>query len=277
MDQIIYLDVYFTVNLFMDLAALSLTALVLSESPRFGRILLASLAGSFFSCLAVILSLRGEGLAVYALLSFLPVNWIAFGYRNGRRFFLSCLFSLLAFLFLGGAVDALGYTVSSLGGKARVTAAVLLFVLLLAFGGFFFWERSLHRRLRERTVTLSLVRGNCKQRLCALVDSASFLRDPVSLDPVILVKADSVFQLLSAEEKESLRRGTGEILPVIPIPLRTASGQGVLFAMRPDRVEILRKGPLSFRFREVRALIALDFSDGGYGGCPALLPLSVLE
>ena len=125
--------------------------------------------------------------------------------------------------------------------------------------------------MESRVISLSIRHRERESQLYGLVDSGCFLRDPESGDPVILLKAEYAAELLSPEELFGLKSGAGN--GAIPIPVRTASGQGYLFAFSPERVRLHRGSGTP---REERVLVALDFSGGGFAGCPCLIPISIV-
>ena len=110
-----------------------------------------------------------------------------------------------------------------------------------------------------------------------LVDSGCLLRDPEEGREVILLKSSFATDLFSGTDLASLREG---MLPqkteMIPVPIRTASGKTVLFAFAPRFVKLHLSGIGKKPKNLNGVLVALDFSDGGFGGCPCLVPLSVL-
>ena len=120
------------------------------------------------------------------------------------------------------------------------------------------------------------VRGK-KDHLVALVDSGAFLKEPTTGDPVMLFKAEYADSFFSGEELKQMERGEGPGFDMFPVPIRTATGRGCLFAFRPDELRVIPSGrERKRRVRAPEAMVALDFSGGGFAGCPCLLPLSLL-
>ena len=195
--------------------------------------------------------------------------------REWKRLGKLCLFSFLTLLFLGGAVESLGYYVSGFSGESRVTLFVCLISISLAYGGFSLWQRRLSRHLESAVIPLSLRYRGESEEMYALVDSGSFLKEPESGDPVLLLKAEYCGKFFTSQELSRIRLGQGEKQGLLPIPVRTASGTGLFYAFRPEKAFLWKKR-LSSGKREIRCVVALDFSPGGFAGCPCLIPLSVL-
>ena len=178
---------------------------------------------------------------------------------------------------LGGAVEALYYYAARSDVPHRVTPGIFLFCLFLGLGAFSLWGKSTRRRLESCVVSISIRRGEAQADLYALVDSGSFLVEPVSGYPVILAKADALKSLFSPGELEAFSKGDARAgLPMLAIPLKTASGGSVLFGFRPTRVGLHHKA-FKKAYRETdRAVVALDFSGGAFAGCDCLVPLSMI-
>lgn len=270
MDEILYLDLYFFTNFFMDLVSLAVTSFAVSEKIGFFRMVLFSVFGAVFSC-ALTLFQTGPFFSFFlSLLVLPPLLFFAFGKRRGKRFFRIGLFYFVASLFLGGAAEALSYY---MGRNKSLTFGVFLGITFLALGIFQLFCRNLNKKLETAVVSLAIRFSGRSECFFGLVDSGLLLRDPEKGMPVLILKAEYALPLLTSEELERVREG-GE--GTVPIPMKTASGTGVLYAFRPDGVRILRKGQKKERKEKRDVLVALDFTSGGFGGCPCLVPLSVL-
>ena len=277
MKEVVYLDVFFLINFVMDAVSLAVGALASSERARLWRILAASFLGGAVSLGMLVCSVRGIWLLLGGILSFFGMVFVCFGKKSPRRLGKAALFSFLTALFLGGAAEAIRfYTASSPGGE-RLTLGVFFTVILLAFGAFSLWGKSLDRKLETAVVSLSVrFSGRCEHYV-GLVDSGLILRDPEGSRPVLLMKAAYASPLLPDSFLKRLETGdvSGEER-LFCVPIRTASGRGELYAFLPESVSVLRRGGRKKAKEHREVLIALDFSQGGFGGCPCLVPLSVL-
>ena len=271
MNDVIYLDVYFAWNFVMDLVTLLLAGVIASEKAALYRLCLASLFGAAFAAGILCLNAGRFVLFLAGFAAFFPMVLIAFGKRSYQRLVFLSLFAFLSSLFLGGALSALSYLLGASGG---VTAGAFLSSLLFAFGGYSLWGKSLKRKLESRVISLAISNRGREEQFYALVDSGAFLREPESGAPVILLKAEFAAGLLTAEELFALRLGNGE--GMIPVPVRTASGEGRLFGFFPSAVRLHRPGKRKRRAPCEKILVAIDFSGGGFAGCPCLVPLSIV-
>lgn len=266
MVESVYVDLYFLINSVLDLVALLIAGLCVSERGKFSRLVVAALLGGAFSVAELFLP-YGIGLLA-GIFFFIPMVLIAYGKKRGKRWFLLSLFAFLTSLFLGGAMEFLSYY--AFRGKTGMTFGVFLVALLFSFGAWSLWGKSMHRKLETLVIPLSICHRGKREELYGLVDSGALLKDEEGR-PVILLKASFAGKLLSREELERIRLGQGE--GMVSLPIRTASGGGNLYAFSPTAVYFHRKKRTE-SIKEV--LVALDFSEGGFGGCPVLIPLYAL-
>ena len=129
---------------------------------------------------------------------------------------------------------------------------------------------------RKRAIRSCAVRLRFDGRdveLSALVDSGNLLEDPVSGTPVIFLKGRAARLLLPKNLLVAMKNGVASLSlsdagKLRVIPNRTVSGDGILLAAVPESVLLKSSGVWEAR----RALVAVDFADGDYGGFEALVP-----
>ena len=268
---------YFFLNFFMDLASLLITGLILSEKARLSRTLASAAAGALFSVFVLVFGLGAVWRLLLSLPSLAVLIFLAFGKKPKRRFLLLALFFCATSLFLGGVVEAVYYFSRPLNAARRVTLAVFLFLLLAGFTVWEWWGKGMRRRMETGVISLSISRGEKNVALYGLVDSGSFLREPLSGYPVILLKAESADALFTPPELERLRLGKADAaFPLYAVPLSTPAGRKVLFGFRPKTVSL---HPRAYKrgYRETgEVIVALDFDGGAFAGCPCLVPLSMV-
>ena len=277
MKEVLYLDVFFLINFAMDAVSLAVGALASSEKVRLWRILISSFFGAVFSLGLLFFSAKGVWNLLGGLSGFCGMIFVCFGKKSPRRLGKAGLFSFLAALFLGGVVEAISFYTAASPGGARLTLGVFLIASLLAFGAFSLWGKSVDRKLETAVVSLTIrFSGRC-EHFVGLVDSGLLLRDPEGSRPVLLMKAAYASPLLPQAFLKRLETGeaSGEER-LFCVPIKTASGSGELYAFLPESVSVLRRGGRKKAKEHRGVLIALDFSQGGFGGCPCLVPLSVL-
>lgn len=277
MKEVLYLDVFFITNFVMDLVSLAVGGLAASEKAAFFRMVAAAFLGAAFSTAALILS-WGKGLTLFlSFFSFFLMIRISFGRIRWKRLWKPALFSFATALFLGGAVEVISFYARPLDAGTKLTLGIFVSAVLCAFGLFSLLGKSLNRKLETAVVSLAIrFSGRC-EHFFGLVDSGLLLKDPEGGRPVLLLKAEYASPLLPADFLCRLKKGdlTGEE-KLFCIPIQTVNGYGELFAFMPESVSVSTGGGRKRRKEQKEVLVALDFSRGGFGGCPCLVPLSVL-
>lgn len=268
MAENVYVDLYFLTNTVLDLVSLLVAGLAASERAKIGRVLAASVLGGVFSVAELFLPV-GINLAA-GVLFFLPMVLVAYGKRRPKRLFFVSLFAFLTSLFLGGAMEFLSFYAGR--GRSGLTFGVFLAALFLSLGAWSLWGKSMRRKMETLVIALSICYGENREELYGLIDSGALLKDE-SGRPVILLKASSVGKLLTREELEEIRCGVGK--GCVLLPIRTASGGGVLPAFLPTAVHFHNHNRKRKK-KPKEVLVALDFSEGTFGGCPVLVPLYAL-
>ncbi len=266
MEEIIYIDLYFAWNFVLDLVSLLVGHLASSRRPHFFRLVFASALGASFSVATLFIPhpLRlFSGCAI-----FYPMVLLSCGRGRAREKLVVGFFTFLTALFLGGAMEFLTFYVGR--EKGGVSLGILLAAVFLALGAWSLWGKALRRRLDTLVIPLSICHKGKREELYGLVDSGALLRSPDGRD-VILLKAHEAGGLLTPEELDRIRFGQGEGL--VSLPIRTASGEGNLYAFLPTAVYFYEKKKVK---QSNQVLVALDFSCGAFGGCPVLVPLCAL-
>ena len=242
--MVIYADILFIVNLYIDAMLLSAVRRFLHLPLKRGRWLLSSLLGGVFGLSALLPHIRGPALfflgltEAFALVAaaFAPKPWI----ELVKATFLLLLFGAA----FSGLLSLLQFFVPLSGmilrnGAVYFDISPLLLVLLTcaAYGVLYLFDRLFQRRAPEvlfSTVTLAL-RGK-SVLVSAKVDTGMTLREPFSGLPVILVQQSAVKSILPPDF------GTADgTLPLRFIPFSSVGGAGVLPAFRPDAATVNSK------------------------------------
>ena len=277
MNEIFYVDLYFFTNFLMDLVSLAVGALSASRKVTLARLSLSAAVGGAFSTVLAFLSLQPLLSLALSMVAFALMIGICFGFYPVSKWGKPALFSFAGAVFLGGAAEVFSYYLLPRGSAARLGFAVLLGSVLVGFGMYSLWGKHLRRKLETAVVSLSIsFCGRCEHYF-GLVDSGLLLRDPDEGRPVLLLKAEYAAPLLPQEFIRRMELGETEgEEKLVSVPVRSVGGRSELFAFLPERVQVVSAGNRQKKRREGEVLVALDFSGGGYGGCPCLVPLAVL-
>ncbi len=247
-----YIELFLLDNLLMDLLILRLSAAMLSLKASFGRILIFALFGSAAAAaaaggLSFLLALPGKlGLAL--VMSF------ALPGRSARSRAYSFAAVLLSAAIVGGAV----LLIALIFGEDVRTGGIGLRTALWGSFGAALLPSAIRKLLSRRTPAGATVRlhiefssasGSKPIECAALIDTGSSLFEPVSGLPVIVLNRR--------------RYADAAALARIPIPIRTASGAAVIYAIRP--VKLLLDGS------PVNALVAFSSAESALVP-PAAMP-----
>ncbi len=274
MEQSVYIDLYFLINLSMDLLCFFLTSRLLSYPFKAPRVLAAAVSGGVYACFALLVSVGGVWGVLLDLGACFLMSVIAV-YRRGqmRQSATYALVYAAVSILLGGTMTALFSLFNKLGLDALMGSSedadgmsVWLFVVLAiisgvaaAFGGSLFRRKSARQRGE-----LKISYSGRSVRLEAMCDSGNMLREPISNKLCVVVDSEAVAKMFPLG---SLERTVGaERIRVIPT--KTVNGEGMLYAVRVDAIKLnMGKG-----WCELDAYVALGEVKNGVEGARALVP-----
>ena len=250
----VYIDLYFLINVSMDLLCLMITGTLLHRRVSRWRAICAAILGGGYAVAALLLGFDGLlgflGDCAAALLMCL-VTFASRGSRFVRT--LRCVPVLvLVSMLLGGVMTGLYSLLNRLhlpfemlegDGLSVWTFALLTAVASIATvkgGGFL----GLSKKTKRVTVHATLFGKEIE--LCAMVDSGNLLRDPVSGKSVIVADLSRLAAVLPPDLARACVRGDftawlstyENARRARPIPTQTATGQGMLLALIPERLTL---------------------------------------
>lgn len=283
MTEEIYGDVLFIINFSMDFLSLYIVGRLLHLDMKAWRVMLGASVGALYGVLELLLETYAFFETVLTVGVLLLMCLIAFGVKRKRTYFASAVLVGAVGMLIGGMMTSafvrLGTYQSyiEIGGDIHTVFGdipVWMFAVFAAFSALATWGigRIFRRKSALRTCRLRIGFGGEEKELTALVDSGNLSEEPVSGTPVIFLKGSAADILperlilamkngaaaLSAEDAGKLR----------VIPSRTVTGDGILLAAVPEKTVLFSDGIWETR----RALIALDMTEGDYGGFEALVP-----
>ncbi|HPE95380.1 MAG TPA: sigma-E processing peptidase SpoIIGA, partial [Bacillota bacterium] len=242
-------DVLLIINFCVDFVCLYLAGRLCAIPMKAWRLSIAALTGALYVLGSLFFSFWGIHLVVGILLCL-----IAFGGKLRRLMKVYICFMLFAAL-LGGIFTAI-YNICA-------SSFDYLIALLLAAAVSFIFVRSGKKEVTMKTASLRISDNDIELNLKAFVDNGNLLEDPLSGDAVILVKRSALPEQYDISSKKGYR----------PIPANGV-GSTLLFAFRPENIEV--RTFFSRTYTPLRAVVALDESNGTYAGCEALIPGSIL-
>ncbi len=252
MEQTVYIDLYFLVNMSMDLLCLLITAALLHRRVKRWRVLLSAVLGGAYSAFSLLFGLGGAlGFLGDALIAG-AMCALTFGVKTRTvwGFLRPAGMLLLSSALLGGIMTALYAALNRLHLPLEALSgdslSVWTFAILGATAGFFTLRggKLFGLSRKTKTVTVEAVVLGHALKFIALVDSGNHLRDPVSGKSVIAAELSLFRDILPPELLEACRTGafadalaTGRYAKLLrPIPAKTAAGSTVLLAIVPERL-----------------------------------------
>jgi sigma-E processing peptidase SpoIIGA len=261
---VVYLDVFFMLNWWMNLLLLMVTGLFCRELPRAWRMVFAAAVGAAGACIALVLPGEGRLLVLVPLL--VAVNKIAFPSLNFRRLLARSAVYLAATLALGGLLDWWYFQV--LGKSPRMGGLVLLagvLAVVLVAGNIY-----LRGRKQTEGYKVLLYVGESHLITQGFLDSGNLLTDALGRPVHILEEACLYTQC--PELKQRIQEKTGG-MEQFDLGYNSLGGDGTLHVIICDRLVVPALG-----VDRKRPLVGLSertlFKEGG---CHMLLHGSLKE
>ncbi len=284
MGQTVYVDLLFLINFSMDFLCFFLSSKLLGRRLSVGRAVTASVIGGIYANAALFWSV-GQIMGLIVDVAVCAGMCAVAFYERGRGKSLP-LYILVYFaisMALGGFMTA----IFNLLNKAElplergssdgisVWAFALLAVLsavITLLGGRFF-----RRRSAQKNADIEISYGGKQVRLRGMSDSGNLLREPISGKLCIVADIGALKPILPSRICDAAKKkDAGAVARIAPedakniriVPIRTAGGEGILLALRADRITLdSGSGAAS-----VDALVAISDIGRSADGNEALIP-----
>ena len=211
MKYVIYIDVFFCVNLVMDFLILKLVSLYIKPQTTYIRCVLGAALGSFLSVLSLLISY--ENIIWHMLFSyiFIAVAMVVgtFGLGKWQELIKRCIVLYVITIFLGGLINFLySYTYMGvflqnifLGIRSKTNILWMVGATLVAYICLKVLVRIVKRHSNTNMiVAVKLVHKGKESFLTGLIDSGNSLREPYTGKPVHIVCEDAISQLLESQD-----------------------------------------------------------------------------
>ena len=280
----LYVDVYFLINLTVDILALYFAALFskVPTTPR--RIIIGGIFGAAF---AVVITLVAEN-ALLKLI-FAAISLCIMGFFTTKRVSLNrrARFILIFFVFqalVGGIVSfvwgildtyAYQYLILQSGGGVNRKMLFFSLIILLSIGVFKMLVSFFSNIEGEGACVVELNFLSKSYKTEAFIDSGNLAVDPMDMRPIMLLKKSEALKILpenvvELRDPDVVSREIRKRIRLIPIS--SGGATRVLTGIRMDSVYIIRKD----NKEEISVTVAIDREGGTYGGYYALMPSSAL-
>lgn len=254
MEQIIYADVLFLIDVSMDFLALYITAFVLKLKFRTANCILAASLGAVFSVISVIL--RAESLIASIAVS-IAMCFIAFLGNRLLKIAEAILMFYGANMLLGGAMTAVFNLFNKLtdsdkdmliyGEVNTVSSNMPVAVFLVGFVLILVAVKILMRIFSKAPANVPFeiyVQMDVKADIITVIeDSGNLLTEPISGEPVIFLKESTVRRLSGDETVSALKmqcglythKNRGKIRVVV---FKTVSGSDMCACIKPRKITV---------------------------------------
>ncbi len=241
---VIYIDVLFILNLWVDFCLLSATARLRRLPVKRRRLLLGAVGGAAGSCVLFLppmgwlpaLLLRAVGTVVLPLITFSFRGWRVFGKTLFTFVVLSAAFSGLATM-LWYLLTPAGFLVVNGVVYYDAPASILIVATAVSYVAICLFEYCFRRRAPQNRRYQLRLRHRGKTVVCTcLYDSGSTLREPFSGRPAVVMDRSAAAGLLPPEWPPSDAAAHGHFRF---IPFQTLSGEGLLPAFQPEYMAVV--------------------------------------
>lgn len=289
MQQYVYADLLFLINFSMDYLCLYITARIMHRKMILSRMLAASALGGVYSVVSIFFTFgMFPALAVDALICLLICAIVFTKNGIGRSNTLLCSFLFLGIsMMMGGAMTAIFNLLNRLDlpleGIVSDGISTYIFAIVAAVAGFISLKSG---QIASHRSTVSECRviirfGDKTATLNALIDSGNLIREPISGKAVIVVDREALAKAVDIAVFDRFTRGDqtkNNLRSLRLIPIKTASGSGMLAAAMPDEVTLsFTDGKGKERCITADAMIAPSSLDSGADGYSAILPAELIK
>ena len=227
----VYCDVVFAANFAADFALMQMCARFLHIKPNNIRIAAACTLGAIFAIICAIMLGSAVSRSVLAVMFSAVMCRIGFGKGKAVRLLkitvTYVLFGMLLCGFAAFVASMMSYNVYS-GGMSLWMIVVAVLIMCIAF---FLFGSEISKESGVKKVDVIIECCGTKQSFTLMCDSGNLLTDPYSSLPVIVLKNDFTQK---SEKPESFIQCKARYIPV-----KTAQGNGIIKAVKPERLEII--------------------------------------
>ena len=291
LEQTVYADILFLINFSMDYLCFYITSRLLHRKLPKVRTFLASVAGGLYSVLILIADFVSPLRLICDIAAGFLMCAAVFAEKELKigKIALHSLAYVGVSSALGGIMTAIFNMMNTLGFANALESGggdgmpVWIFAALSAISGFATLRggRFLRQKQSERSADVEIELDGKKVKLTALCDSGNLVRDPISGKCIVVTDLCSVSPALPPEMLDAVRKNDMSAIESLPrehvrkirfVPSRTATGSGMLYAIKPDRLTVTVCGVS----QSVDALFAPVTLGASAGGFQALLPPELL-
>lgn len=255
-NMIIYLDIIFLENIFMNTIILFASGIILKVKIKIIRILISSIIGSTYAIILYTTALKIYSNTILKILLSVVMIYISFKPNNIKQIFKQLVIFYLTSFTFGGVAFALVYLIKpqDILSKNGVLIGIYPIKVILAGGiiGFIiitFAFKNIKGRITKKDMhcEIQIRIENKYANVKAIIDTGNFLKEPITKAPVIVVEKQALIGTLPNKLLDNLAKiingediNVGEYLSKIRIIPFSSLGKenGILLGIKSDSVYI---------------------------------------
>ncbi len=242
--MIIYADILFAVNWWINFLLLTGVARMGNVAARVWRVAAGGFIGSLFSVLLFLPSLPAWVTLLAKFLAAAVMIWIAFGWQKQRQFTKAFLLLFGLSAGLAGLCSALYFFIAPsklyvFNGVVyyAVSPWLLLVLTLICYIILTIIEKaSLRRAPHQYVYTIAITYRNRTTHIRCLYDTGNHLTEPFSNRPVLVAERAALNTIIDIPIDSAAIPPNGEWRI---IPFNTLGGDGLLPAFVPDKMAVI--------------------------------------
>ena len=261
----VYVDLFFFINFSMDYICLYITAKILRHKISALRFVIASALGGAYSVASLFLSLGPFPsflLDCAACFLLIVVCFYKKGTKKLRLFPAALLFVGVSML-LGGVMTAIFNLLNKLdldldilysdGAHTYVFAIIAVVSAAISVKGISF----ITKKNRHREYYVKVTVNGITEEYSGFVDTGNMAREQISGKGIIFLDGEASASIIDPDAKEKYLKGEFIYRGSRLIPITTAAGSTLAFALIPDKITLKRKSHREQAEFEVDCFIAL--------------------
>ena len=236
--MVIYIDVLIFTNILIDYLLISATALIVKRNFSIIRVIIASLLGGLSSLYILVETKSALIDFAYSVLVSLILVLVSSGYKKGFLISVATLFGLSfalngAVAFISNYFDFGVIFSDNLISYYNVSPLLLISVTAVFYLVLKTIQRILDRRLKPKSVELTVEILGSEYSFNALVDSGNLVKDPFGNAQVFIVDGKEFERIIELIPEAKLQRRERVI------PVKTINETKLLNAVRCDGCKII--------------------------------------
>lgn len=238
MKYVVYIDVFFAINFFMDFIILLIAKKILKPQTTIIRCFLAALAGAALSCITIIKGFKNVVMQKIFTYGVISTAMAVIGYPiKGAKAYIKCISCIYAVtIVLAGTINGL-YYFTNVGQFMLRGINLIRFIFITTIA--YFITDFLVKYIKSRLVNtkgndiynVTLMFNDKSLNLKGLYDSGNSLADPIGGQPVHIAEYDKIKPLIEGVSADKTK------IRLVPYKA-LGTNMGILKAIEIDMIRI---------------------------------------